>query len=100
MTQDELNDIADELDSKAQDVEDGGYGDSEPGEDESWSGDLKHAAYLLREGRTEDLNQSELEEIEAIGYDPDALNDLGNCEHGVIRASCDKCRQPQPAAGE
>ena len=29
-------------------------------------GDLRHAAYLLREGRVDDLNQSEREEIEAI----------------------------------
>lgn len=69
MTQDQLNELADQLEGKAQDVADGAYGAAEPGEDESWIGDLRHAAYLLREGRVDDLNQSEREEIEAIGGD-------------------------------
>ena len=69
MTTEEMNECADELVGKAEDIREGGYGPSEPGEDESWIGDLRHAAYLLREGRIEDLNQSERAEIEAIGYD-------------------------------
>jgi hypothetical protein len=65
MTQDELNDIAAQLEGKAESVESGFYGPAEPGEDESWVGDLQHAAYLLREGRIADLNQVEWDEIEA-----------------------------------
>lgn len=73
MTQDELNEIAEELEGKAQDVADGGYPDGEPGQDESWAGDLRHAAYLLREGRVDDINEVEWDEIEAIGHDRDEI---------------------------
>lgn len=69
MTVDEMKECADRLEGKAEDVREGMYDPSEPGENESWEGDLRHAAYLLREGRIQDLNQSEREEIEAIGYD-------------------------------
>lgn len=68
MTVEEMNECADMLEGKAEGVQDGVYGPADPGEDESWIGDLRHAAYLLREGRIQDLNQSEREEIEAIGY--------------------------------
>ena len=66
MTADELNELADELEGKAESIQNGDYDPSEPGENESWMGDLRHAAYLLREGRLDDLNQRQREETEAI----------------------------------
>jgi hypothetical protein len=69
MTDEERELLAFGLELKANAVEAGEYGPSEPGEDQSWAGDLRHAAYLLREERVEDLNQSEREEI--VAYDED-----------------------------
>lgn len=88
MTTEQMNECADRLEVKAEDVREGAYDPSEPGENESWMGDLLHAAYLLREGRIADLNQSEREEIEAIGYDLTEEEHPDTDEH---RADCTHC---------
>jgi hypothetical protein len=77
MTQERLNEIAEQLEAKAVQVSDGFYGEDD--DNESWSADLRRAAKRLRKGEEgiEALNDTDLEEIESgSDCDGEELADL------------------------
>jgi len=69
MTQERMNELAEQLESKAESVLRGFYGKDD--DDESWYGDLRRAAKRLRRGAIVELNNTDIEEI-ACGTDADA----------------------------
>jgi hypothetical protein len=70
MTQERMNEIAEDLENKAEAIEQGEYGaEDHGGDDERWCVDLRSAAKKLRANVLSDFTNSELEEIE---YSSDA----------------------------
>jgi hypothetical protein len=65
MEQDRMNEIAEQLDAKAESVADGFYGKDD--DDESWAADLRRAAKRLRRGAegVQELNATDFQEIES-----------------------------------
>ena len=65
MEQERMNEIAEQLETKAASVAEGFHGEDD--DNESWSADLRRAAKRLRKGveGVQEMHQTDFEEIEA-----------------------------------
>jgi hypothetical protein len=63
MEQERMNEIAEQLEAKAESVADGFYGADD--DNESWAADLRHGAKHLRDNEIAEISIGQWEEIEA-----------------------------------